>query len=89
MPLTAPEKFRLFRDRCLRWAKTATAEDEHMFLDMADSWEMAARQLEQSVESIAQSREMVNGTGNVSRARSNSAPPDEETAGDSYRQSHA
>jgi hypothetical protein len=76
MLLTGPEKFRSFRDRCLVWARTARAEDERMFLDMAKGWEAAARQLEQSAERIADSRDMLRRIGTRSdRAVDPTLPP--------------
>ena len=60
MPLTGPETFRHFRDRCLRSAKAAGTEDDRVtFLHLAEGWEQAAQQLEDSAERIAESRNML------------------------------
>jgi hypothetical protein len=60
MPLTGPETFRQYRDKCLWWAKNAVTEEDRMtLLRMADGWEQAAQQLEDSAERIAASRKML------------------------------
>jgi hypothetical protein len=60
MPLTGPETFRGYRDKCLRWAKAAGTEEERIRLfHMAEGWEQAAQQLQESAECIVQSRNML------------------------------
>ena len=53
-----------------------------MFLDMAEGWEAAARQLEQSAERVADSRDMLRRIGTRSdRAATLPNPPDRSGLG--------
>jgi hypothetical protein len=56
----SPEKFRSYRDSCLRWANQSQSEDaRRIFLAAAEGWELSAELLAASIERIAESRAMI------------------------------
>jgi hypothetical protein len=64
--MTSAQKFRGYMQNCLRWAATAQTDgDRHMLLQMAQTWEQAAQQIEQSVGLIAESRALLDRIGDV------------------------